>query len=241
MLKLRNSSERGFADHGWLKSHHSFSFADYFEPAHMGFSDLRVINEDVVAGGGGFPTHPHRDMEIFTYILSGALEHKDSMGNGAVIRPGDVQVMSAGTGVLHSEFNPSPTEEVHLLQIWIVPEKKGIAPRYDQIHVPETEKRGRLRLLFSQEGGEGALVLHQDARVYAGLFDGNETAELRLAQARCAYVQVARGSISANGERLRQGDAAMLTGEESLRLEQGAGAEVLVFELREPAGAAGRR
>ena len=231
MQEIRRSDERGLADHGWLKSRHSFSFADYFDPDHVHFGPLRVINEDRVAPGGGFATHGHRDMEIVSYVLAGALEHKDSMGTGSVIKPGDVQRMSAGKGVLHSEFNASKTDPVHFLQIWIVPDVTGIAPEYEQKHFATAEKRGRLRLVASPNGREGAVKIHQDASVYAGLFDGAESASLALAPGRKAYIHVARGSLTANGTALATGDAVKLSDVSEVKLERGQNAEVLVFDL----------
>lgn len=231
MQEIRRSDERGLADHGWLESRHSFSFADYFDPDHVHFGPLRVINEDRVAPGGGFDTHGHRDMEIVSYVLAGALEHKDSMGTGSVIRPGDVQRMSAGKGVLHSEFNASRAEPVHFLQIWIIPDVTGIAPEYEQKHFAVAEKRGRLRLIAAKDGRDGAVSIHQDASVYAGLFDGAETATLALAPGRKAYIHVARGSITANGAALAAGDALKLSDVDAVKLERGANAEVLVFDL----------
>ena len=232
MIELRKSAERGHANHGWLDSYHSFSFADYQDPRHMGYSNLRVINEDVVQPGQGFGTHGHRDMEIITYILEGALEHKDSMGNGSVIRPGDVQRMSAGTGVRHSEFNPSPDELVHLLQIWIEPAANGIAPGYEEKHFDAASKRGRLRLVASQDAREGSVKIHQDAAMYAALLDGNERATHALAAGRKAYVHVARGKVTVNGQALVAGDAVKITGEAGVTMENGAGAEVLLFDLK---------
>ncbi|MFO0988624.1 MAG: pirin family protein [Alphaproteobacteria bacterium] len=231
MQEIRRSDDRGFADHGWLTSRHSFSFADYFDPDHVHFGPLRVINEDRVAPGGGFDTHGHRDMEIVSYVLAGALRHKDSMGNGSVIRPGDVQRMSAGTGVLHSEFNDSREAQVHFLQIWIVPDAAGIAPGYEQKHFAPAEKRGRLRLVAARDGRDGAVKIHQDASVYAGLFDGAESAALPLAPGRKAYVHVARGGIAANGTALAAGDALKLWDVDAVKLERGRDAEVLVFDL----------
>jgi len=238
MISLRKSGSRGFADHGWLKSFHSFSFADYHDPAHMGVGNLRVINEDRIAPGTGFGTHGHRDMEIVSYVLSGALAHKDSMGNGAagganagVIRPGDVQRMSAGTGVRHSEFNHSPDQTTHFLQIWVLPDQTGIAPGYEQKHFTDADKRGRLRLVASPDGHDGSVTIHADASIRAGLFDGAERAELALDPQRFTYVHNVRGQISANGQPLAAGDALTLAGETSLVLEQGEGAEVLVFDL----------
>ncbi|MBL8663828.1 MAG: pirin family protein [Candidatus Odyssella sp.] len=231
MQEIRRSDDRGFADHGWLKSRHSFSFADYFDPDHVHFGPLRVINEDRVAPGGGFDTHGHRDMEIVSYVLAGALRHKDSMGNGSVIRPGDVQRMSAGAGVLHSEFNDSREEQVHFLQIWIVPDAAGIAPGYEQKHFAPAEKRGRLRLVAARDGRDGAVKIHQDASVYAGLFDGAESAALPLGPGRKAYVHVARGGVAANGTALAAGDALKLRDVDAVKLERGRDAEVLVFDL----------
>ena len=231
MLSIRRSQDRGYADHGWLKSHHSFSFADYQDPQHVEFGALRVINEDRVEPGTGFGTHGHRDMEIITYVLEGELAHKDSIGNGSVIRPGDVQRMSAGRGVLHSENNPSPTQATHFLQIWIKPNAFGMAPSYEQKAFPAGEKRGRLRLVASADGAGGSLRIHQDARVYAGLFDGAERAELELDARRRAYVHVARGRIVANGTALVAGDGLKLTDTTSLALADGREAEVLVFDL----------
>ncbi|UUX95591.1 pirin family protein [Aquabacterium sp. J223] len=231
MIELRAGADRGHADHGWLKSQHSFSFADYHDPQHMGFGPLRVINEDRVAPGMGFGTHGHRDMEIVSYVLEGELAHQDSMGNGSVIRPGDVQRMSAGTGVRHSEFNHAKDRTTHFLQIWIEPAERGIAPGYEEKHFPEAAKRGRLALLASPDGGEGSVTLHQDARLYAGLFDGDERASLQLAAGRLGYVHLARGTLTVNGRALVAGDALKLAGEPELRLEAGDGAEVLVFDL----------
>lgn len=232
MTEIRKASERGLADHGWLKSRHSFSFASYYDPEHVGFSDLLVINDDRVAAGGGFGKHPHRDMEIFSYVLEGELEHKDTLGTGSVIRPGDVQLMSAGTGVAHSEYNASSTQPVHFLQIWIVPAEKGIAPRYQQQNFSAADKRGQLRLVLSPTGEEGSLTINQDARVYAGLFDGDERASLTLPASRHAYVHVAAGSVSVNGERLQEGDGLKIRQADTLEFAQGQNAEVLVFDLR---------
>ena len=231
MIELRRAAERGHANHGWLDSWHSFSFAEYHDPAHMGFGSLRVINDDRVAPGMGFGTHGHRDMEIVSYVLAGSLEHRDSMGNGSVIVPGDVQRMSAGRGVQHSEYNPSPTEPAHFLQIWILPKVSGIAPSYEQKAFPAEEKRGRLRLIASPDGAESSVTIHQDARLYAALLDGDEAASLALSPGRRAYVHVARGRVSANGVELVAGDAIKLTGEAAVSLARGAGAEVLVFDL----------
>ena len=232
MIELRRSAERGHADHGWLDSYHSFSFAGYHDPAHMGFGPLRVINEDRVAPGRGFGAHSHRDMEIISYVLDGELAHRDSLGNGSAIRPGDVQRMSAGTGVTHSESNPSRERPVHFLQIWIVPAERGMAPSYEERHFSADDKRGRLRLVASPDAADGSVTLHQDARLYAGLFDGPaERAELALAPGRLGYVHVARGTVSVNGQRLAAGDAAKLAGEPRVTLADGEQAEVLVFDL----------
>jgi hypothetical protein len=231
MIILRKSAERGHANHGWLDSYHSFSFADYHDPRHMGYASLRVINEDVVQPGKGFGTHGHRDMEIITYILEGALEHKDSMGNGSVIRPGDVQRMSAGTGVRHSEFNPSPDELVHLLQIWIEPAVAGIAPGYEEKHFDATSKRGRLRLIASNDGRDGSVTIHQDAAVYAALIDAGERVSHPLAAGRKAYVHVARGSVTVNGQALAAGDALKIGGEPAVAIDKGNAAEILLFDL----------
>lgn len=232
MLTLRKASERGAANHGWLKSFHTFSFANYWNPNEQGFSDLLVINDDRVAAGKGFGQHPHRDMEIFSYVLEGALEHKDTLGTGSVIRPGDVQLMSAGSGVAHSEFNHSQNRGVHFLQIWIVPNEVGAEPRYQQEHFSEAQKRGRLQLIISPDGAEGSLNVRQDARVYAGLFSGDESATLDLAADRHAYIHVARGSIEINGQRFEEGDGARVRDERQIRVSQGDDAEVLVFDLR---------
>ena len=231
MLTLRRAGERGHANHGWLDSYHSFSFADYHDPQHMGFGPLRVINEDRIEPGGGFGTHGHRDMEIISYVLDGALAHKDSMGNGSVIRPGDVQRMSAGSGIRHSEYNHAPDKPTHFLQIWIQPDVVGIAPGYEEKHFDAASKRGRLTLVASPEGASGSVKLHQDARLYAGLFDGADGAQQAIAPGRLAYVQVARGAIEVNGAHLTTGDAAMLMDEGHVSLANGAGAEVLVFDL----------
>jgi redox-sensitive bicupin YhaK (pirin superfamily) len=231
MIVLRKANERGHANHGWLDSYHSFSFADYYDPKHMGFASLRVINEDVVQPGKGFGTHGHRDMEIITYILAGALEHKDSMGNGSIIRPGDVQRMSAGTGVQHSEFNPSPSELVHLLQIWIQPKITGIRPGYEEKHFDAASKRGRVRLIAARAGRDGAVTIHQDASVCAALIDGAERASHKLGAGRQAYVHVARGKVTVNGQPLAAGDALKASGEAAIELENGEQAEVLLFDL----------
>jgi redox-sensitive bicupin YhaK (pirin superfamily) len=231
MLEVLRSAERGFADHGWLKSYHTFSFADYHNPRWVQYGPLRVINEDYVAAGQGFGKHGHRDMEILTYILEGELEHQDSMGNGSVIRPGDVQRMSAGTGVLHSEFNPSPDQQVHLLQVWIIPEAERLPPGYEQKHFTRAERRGRLRLIAARGGADGAVALNQDARVYAGLFAGAESQRLAIAAGRRAWVQLARGSLAVNGTGLAAGDAAYAEGPVDLNLHDGVDAEVVLFDL----------
>jgi redox-sensitive bicupin YhaK (pirin superfamily) len=233
MQEIRRSNERGYADHGWLKSFHSFSFADYFDPRHVEFGPLRVINEDRVQPGAGFGAHPHRDMEIISYVLGGELAHKDSLGNGSTIRPGDVQRMSAGTGVRHSEFNPSPAEQVHFLQIWIQPDAQGIAPSYEQKFFGPADKRGKLRLIASPDAADGSVLIHQDARVYAGLLDGDERMSLTVGDGRRVYVHVARGSLTANGTELSSGDALKLRNEKSVSLTGGKDAEVLVFDLPE--------
>jgi len=232
MMQVRKASDRGVAEHGWLSSRHTFSFASYMDRAQMGFSDLRVINEDRVAPGQGFGKHPHRDMEIFSYVLEGALAHSDSMGTGSVIKPGDVQLMSAGSGVTHSEFNGSDEAPVHFLQIWIVPQKTGGDPVYQQRHFSEADKRGRLRLIISPDGREESLRIQQDASVYAGLFDGDESATLTLDDNRHAYVHVARGSIELDGVKLEAGDGVRLRNPRTLELGKGQNAEVLVFDLR---------
>jgi quercetin 2,3-dioxygenase len=238
MQVIRRSNERGHANHGWLDSFHSFSFADYHDPQHMGFGCLRVINEDRIAPGTGFGTHGHRDMEIVSYVLDGALAHQDSMGNGTpgganagVIRPGDVQRMSAGTGVRHSEFNHSKDGHTHFLQIWLLPSQSGIAPAYEQKHFDAQAKRGKLALVASPDGAEDSVTVHADARIHAGLFDGQERAELALDARRLTYVHVARGTVVANGHKLAAGDALKLSTEAALLLEQGQAAEVLVFDV----------
>jgi redox-sensitive bicupin YhaK (pirin superfamily) len=232
MIDIRHANDRGHFNFGWLDTWHTFSFGSYRDPAQQGFSDLLVINDDVVQPGLGFGTHPHSDMEIFTYILEGALEHKDSMGTGSVIRPGDVQMMSAGTGIRHSEFNHSKEAMVHLLQIWIVPDKRGVQPRYQQVHFSADEKRGKLRLIISPDSAEGSLNVYQDVRVYAGLFDGEERATLELAPDRYAYVHVARGALHVNGVRMHAGDGARVRLEKELTFTGGDNAEVLVWDLR---------
>ncbi len=231
MITLRKSAERGYADHGWLKSFHTFSFAEYHDPRYMGVGNLRVINEDRVAPGTGFGTHGHRDMEIVSYVLEGELGHQDSTGRSATIRPGDVQRMSAGSGIRHSEFNVSRDGVTHFLQIWILPDALGIAPGYEQIHVADSEKRGRLRLIASADGSEGSVRLHADASLYAGLFDAGEATRMTLDAARHTYVQLARGKLEVNGVALEAGDALHLHGERELAIAGGAGAEVIVFDL----------
>jgi redox-sensitive bicupin YhaK (pirin superfamily) len=231
MLTLRKSQDRGHADHGWLKSFHSFSFAGYYDPAHMGWGNLRVINEDRIAPGTGFGTHGHRDMEIISYVMSGNLAHKDSIGNVKGIPPGDVQRMSAGTGVQHSEFNHAEGETTHFFQIWIEPNVRGIPPSYEQKSFDTAEKQGRLRLVASPDGADNSVLIHADAKLYSGLFNGAESAELALDPARKAYVQLLRGSLEVNGVKLAVGDAALLDGESNLTLKQGSNAEVLVFDL----------
>lgn len=231
MITLRSSADRGFASHGWLQSYHSFSFAEYYDPAHMGFGPLRVINDDFIAAGMGFGTHGHRDMEIITYVLEGEIAHKDSMGNGSTIRPGDVQRMSAGTGVQHSEFNPSRENRTHLLQIWIQPSKQGITPSYEEKNFNRAEKQGTLRLVASPEGSHGSVKINQDAQLFVGLFDGAEKHSMSLDQSRLAYVHLAQGQLKVNGYDLKAGDALMLKQEEALHLSEGQQAEVLVFDL----------
>jgi quercetin 2,3-dioxygenase len=231
MISLRKAAERGHANHGWLDTYHSFSFADYYDPDHMGFASLRVINEDRVAPGGGFPTHGHRDMEIITYVLEGALQHKDSMGNGSVIRPGDVQCMSAGTGITHSESNASESEFVHLLQIWIIPDKTGVVPSYEQKYFAPGEKQHQLRLIASPDGRDGSVRIEHDGFVYASLLDGGDELSHILAPGRKAYVQVARGALSVNSKKVNAGDGVMLEDEHEVRLSDAKQAEVLLFDL----------
>src|SRR5574343_450375 len=231
MLTLRKSHDRGYADHGWLKSFHSFSFAGYYDPQYMGWGNLRVINEDRIAPGTGFGTHGHRDMEIISYVLSGELAHKDSMGNVKGIPPGDVQRMSAGTGVTHSEFNHAPQDTTHFFQIWIEPNVTGIAPSYEQKSFATAQKRGALRLVASPDGAQDSVQINADARLYAGLFDGQEAAVLRLEPGRKGYVHLVRGALSVNGQALQAGDAALLQDEPQIDLAQGQDAEVLVFDL----------
>jgi len=231
MITVRKSAERGYADHGWLKSFHSFSFADYYHPERMGVGNLRVINEDRIAPGTGFGTHGHRDMEIISYVLKGALGHKDDMGNGTQIVPGDVQRMSAGRGIQHSEFNHAANETTHFLQIWLLPNERGIVPGYEQKSFSDADKRGRLRLVASPDGRDGSVTVHADASLYAGLFNGDEKAELPLDIRRSTYVQVTRGSLKVNGREATTGDAVLLDQEPTLRLEAGRDAEVIVFDL----------
>lgn len=231
MITLRKSSDRGYADHGWLKSHHSFSFAGYHDPAHMGWGNLRVINEDRIAAGTGFGAHGHRDMEIISYVLQGELAHEDTLGNVKGIPPGDVQRMSAGTGVQHSEFNHAKDQTTHFLQIWIEPNQRGMAASYEQKSFSTDEKRGRLRLVASADGSAGSVTMHADAALYAGLLDGDESAQLALDPQRKAYVHLVRGELDVNGQHLLAGDAALLAGESLLQLAGGKDAEVLVFDL----------
>ena len=231
-MDVRHADDRGLANFGWLHSRHTFSFGSYFDPQQVGFSDLLVINDDRVSPGRGVETHGQRDMEIFSYVLEGGLQHRDSMGTGSVIRPGDVQMMSAGSGVMHSEFNASREELVHFLQIWIVPDRKGVVPRYQQRHFTTDEKRGQLRLIISPDGADGSLSVYQDTRVYAGLFDGGERQVLQLPRNRYAYVHVATGSLEVNGHRLDEGDGARLRDPGEIHLSGGRAAEVLLFDLR---------
>ena len=231
MLTVRKSQDRGHADHGWLRSFHSFSFAGYYDPRHMGWGNLRVINEDRIAPGTGFGTHGHRDMEIISYVLSGELAHQDSIGNVQAIPPGDVQRMSAGRGVMHSEFNHAEGQPTHFLQIWIEPNVRGIPPSYEQKRFSDADKRGQLRRVASPDGVGGSVTIHADATLYAGLFDGDEKARLAIAPGRKAYVHLVRGALTVNGETLRGGDAALLYGEPGVALANGSDAEVLVFDL----------
>jgi redox-sensitive bicupin YhaK (pirin superfamily) len=231
MMKVRKSDERGTASFAWLRSRHTFSFGHYHDPRHMGFGALRVINEDRVEPGAGFETHGHRDMEIISYVLEGALEHTDSLGTGSVIRPGEVQRMSAGTGIRHSEFNHSKTEPVHFLQIWIVPNKTGLAPSYEQKAFPDADRRGRLRLVGSPDGRDGSVTIHRDVDLYAGLLDGTERMAFPLRPGRRAWVQVARGEVDVNGERLAAGDGAAIDAVEGIEIDGGRAAEVLLFDM----------
>ena len=231
MIHVRKSADRGHADHGWLDSRFTFSFADYYDPQHVHFRTLRVMNDDHIAGGGGFPTHPHHDMEIVTYVLEGALHHRDSMGSGSIIRPGDVQYMSAGTGVTHSEFNASEKEAVHLYQIWMFPDRKGYEPIYGQKHFAEAEKRGKLRLVVSPDGRDGSVQIRQDNELYATLLKPDDTVKHELKPQRHAYVQVARGSVTLNGQALETGDGTAISEERSIELAGVQDAEVLLFDL----------
>jgi redox-sensitive bicupin YhaK (pirin superfamily) len=232
MISVRRAAERGTANFGWLDSRHTFSFGDYYDPKHMGFGPLRVINEDRVRPGAGFGTHGHKDMEIISYVLEGALEHKDSIGTGSVIRPGDVQIMSAGSGIRHSEFNHSVTEPVHFLQIWVVPDREGIAPRYEQKTFPDTDKRGRLRLVGSTDGRDGSIVIYQDVELFAALLDRDEHVTHALRPGRKGWLQVARGAVVMNGHELDAGDGAALEGEPTLTVAaRTGGTEILVFDL----------
>jgi hypothetical protein len=231
MITIRKSQERGHFDHGWLNTYFTFSFADYYDPQHVHFRTLRVLNDDRVAAGSGFPEHPHRDMEIVTYVLEGALEHRDSMGNGSVIRPGDVQYMSAGSGITHSEFNASKTEPVHLLQIWMFPGKKGMKPAYDQKNFPREDKQGKLRLVASPDGREGSITIRQDNELYATVLGAGESVRHELKPERHAFVQVARGSVKLNGTTLGEGDGAAISEEKAVELTGVQDAEVLLFDL----------
>ncbi|SNS40017.1 hypothetical protein SAMN06265795_102544 [Noviherbaspirillum humi] len=231
MIELRRSEERGHVNHGWLDSHFSFSFAEYYDPQHMGFGPLRVINDDWIEAGRGFGMHGHRNMEIISYVLEGRLAHQDSMGNGSVIKPGDVQRMSAGTGVMHSEYNHEREGKTHLLQIWIEPNVVGIPPSYEEKNFSTEDKRGRLRLIASPDGSDGSVTIHQDARVHVGLFDGDEKAAFELAEGRRAYVHVARGKVTVNGVVLKEGDALKAVQEARIEISDGEQAEVLLFDL----------
>jgi redox-sensitive bicupin YhaK (pirin superfamily) len=231
MIAIRKANDRGHANHGWLDSYHTFSFADYYDPREMGFGTLRVINEDRVAPGMGFGTHPHRDMEIISYVLDGALEHRDSMGTGSVIKPGDVQRMSAGTGVTHSEYNHSPKDLVHFLQIWIEPKLRGIPPSYEQKNFPAADKQGRLRLVASPDGREGSVQIHQDAWMYAGLLGAGDSVEQPVDPSHRAYVHVARGEVEVNGSKLGTGDGLKVVAETTLKLTNAKNAEVILFDM----------
>ncbi len=232
MITLRRASDRGHAEHGWLKSYHTFSFAGYHDPEHMGFRDLRVINEDLVQPGKGFGTHSHRDMEIVTYVLDGVLEHKDSMGNGSLIRPGEVQRMTAGTGVTHSEYNHSQEDIVHFFQIWIVPEREGLEPSYEQTVFPESERLNSPRLIASRDGNEGSVTVHQDVEIYSSILEPGKAISYRLRTDRYAWVQVARGSVAVRGESLEQGDAAAISSEELVEVRAAAASEIVLFDLK---------
>ena len=231
MLTIRKADERGHADHGWLNSHHTFSFADYYDPKHMGFGPLRVINDDTVAGGGGFPPHPHRDMEIISYVIEGALAHKDSMGNGSVIKPGDVQRMSAGPGVVHSEFNASQSDPVHFLQIWIQPQDEGLPGGYEQKFFSEADKRGKLRLVASPDGADGSVRVQQDARLYASVLERGDAVDHTIPRGRKGWLHVVQGTVVLNGRRLEAGDGAAIDGEEKLLLSSEAKGEILLFDM----------
>lgn len=231
MLTIRRSNERGGGDHGWLKTHHTFSFNDYWDEKWMGFRSLRVINEDWIAPSSGFPTHPHRDMEIITYVLSGQLEHKDSLGTGSVILPGDGQRMTAGRGIRHSEYNPSATEKVHMLQIWIMPAKQGYEPSYEQKSFPEAEKRGKLRLITSPDGADGSVKINQDAKLFVTLLSPGQEVRHVLGAKRHAWLQVAKGEVELNGQKLEQGDGAAVSNEKELAVKAAKDAEVLLFDL----------
>ena len=232
MISIRKSKERGHFDHGWLNTYHTFSFDQYYDPRYMGFRSLRVINEDFVAPGRGFPMHGHRDMEIITYILEGALQHEDSMGNGSVIRPGDVQRMTAGTGVRHSEKNGSPTERVHLLQIWILPNADNLTPGYEQKAFSDEERRGRLRLIASGDGRDGSVKVNQDVSVFAAILDAGAEVEREMDAARYGWIQVARGAVTINGEKAEQGDGAVVVVEPGLKIRAEEPAEILLFDLQ---------
>lgn len=231
MISVRKASDRGLTNIDWLKSRHTFSFGEYYDPKEQGFSDLRVINEDWVAPGAGFPTHSHRDMEIITYVVGGAVQHKDSMGNGSIIRPGDVQRMSAGTGVTHSEYNPSKAEELHLLQIWILPDRRGHQPGYEQKAIGDAEKRGRLRLIASPDGRDGSVSIHQDARLYAAIVEGGKPIAATLTSGRHGYLQVVKGAVTVNGVALEAGDGARIAEESALEIAAREESEVLLFDL----------
>ena len=231
MITVRKSEDRGHFDHGWLDTHHTFSFAEYHDPRNMGFRALRVINEDFVAAGAGFPTHPHRNMEIVTYVLEGAVAHRDSMGTGSVIRPGEVQRMTAGTGVTHSEFNAEKNQRLHLLQIWLLPERQGLPPSYEQRAFPEAERRGKLRVVASRDGRDGSVLIHQDAALYSALLDKGTRVEYALPKDRYAWLQVARGAVNLNGQHLAVGDGAAIENESSLKIEGEEPAEILLFDL----------